>query len=522
MMRRSVLAFTLLAMTLAPALVGAQSLGTFRWQLQPYCNIVTVVVTQVGSVYRLEGTDDRCGAGADQSSVIGTAFPNPDGTIGFGLNIVSTPGGLPVPVDAEISLSTLSGTWRDGGGHSGSFVLTAGPGTGGSPRPATSPSVIPSSFGLLADGGFVARGTVGTGVAPAGNIGTRMMRYPGKSAFRAGTVTGPFWDDVNIGLYSTALGFNVIATGPYSTALGAVTSATAPTSTAMGQETQATGAYSTSMGAVTVASGLASTAMGSNTRAQGSRSTAMGIGTFAIGTNSVAMGQNTSATGTSAVSMGDATNAGGTNSVVSGAGSQANGAESVAMGLRVFAGGNGSVVLGSDAVAQAAASGSFIFSDRSTTNDIVGFAPNEFIVRAAGGIGLYTNAALTSGVEMAAGGSSWLVVSDANMKEHFRDLPGEDVLSKIARMPIREWNYKTQDAAIRHVGPTAQDFHAAFGLGENRLKINTIDADGIALAATKALEERTRALDERSQRLERENTELRERIEQLERLMRKP
>ena len=78
------------------------------------------------------------------------------------------------------------------------------------------------------------------------------------------------------------------------------------------------------------------------------------------------------------------------------------------------------------------------------------------------------------------------------MKEHFRDLPGEDVLSKIARMPIQEWNYKTQDAAIRHVGPTAQDFHAAFGLGENPLKINTIDADGIALAATKALEERTR------------------------------
>ena len=49
-------------------------------------------------------------------------------------------------------------------------------------------------------------------------------------------------------------------------------------------------------------------------------------------------------------------------------------------------------------------------------------------------------------------------------------------------MSIREWNYKAQHATIRHVGPTAQDFHAAFGLGEDPLRISTIDADGIALA----------------------------------------
>jgi hypothetical protein len=59
-------------------------------------------------------------------------------------------------------------------------------------------------------------------------------------------------------------------------------------------------------------------------------------------------------------------------------------------------------------------------------------------------------------------------------------------------MPIREWNYKAQDAAIRHVGPTAQDFHAAFGLGEDPKRISTIDADGVALRAIQALEARTR------------------------------
>ena len=61
-------------------------------------------------------------------------------------------------------------------------------------------------------------------------------------------------------------------------------------------------------------------------------------------------------------------------------------------------------------------------------------------------------------------------------------------------MSIREWNYKAQDAAIRHVGPTAQDFHAAFGLGEDPLRISTIDADGIALAGVSALARENAAL----------------------------
>lgn len=61
-------------------------------------------------------------------------------------------------------------------------------------------------------------------------------------------------------------------------------------------------------------------------------------------------------------------------------------------------------------------------------------------------------------------------------------------------MPVREWSYKAQDAAIRHIGPTAQDFHAAFGLGEEPLRIGTLDADGVALAGVKAVEARTRAL----------------------------
>lgn len=107
--RMAGLVTTMVAAMLA-ARADAQSLGTFTWQLQPFCNVVTVAITQNGSIYRLEGTDDQCGNGADAASVTGTAFPNADGTIGFGLNIVTAPGGRPVHVDAEINLGTLGGT----------------------------------------------------------------------------------------------------------------------------------------------------------------------------------------------------------------------------------------------------------------------------------------------------------------------------------------------------------------------------------------------------------------------------
>lgn len=458
---------------------AAQPLGTFRWQLQPYCNVITVTVTQVGSLYRVEGSDDLCGAGR-AASVIGTAYPNPDGTVGMGLNIVSVPNGQPQPVAAVLSLATLGGSWS-GAGSSGSFTFTPGSGTGGSPRPApASNASIPAVFRLETDGGFLAGGSFGSGSIPASGAGTRLMWHPSKAAIRAGRVDATAWDNANIGNESAAFNKNTRAIGTFSFAVN--------------DSTLASGSSSFASGAFTTASGGASFAGGSGTTASGQHTVAMGQGTIAIGNQSVALGLNTAATGNHALAMGDGTIASGGNSFVTGALSQANGFESVAMGLRVLAGGIGSVVLGSDAVAQAAASGTFIFGDRSTTNDITGFAPNQFLVRAAGGVGIYTNAALTLGVELDPNDGTWNVVSDVNMKEAFTELAGEDVLSKLAGMPIREWSYKGRGSSVRHVGPTAQDFHGAFGLGTNALRISTVDADGIALRAIQALEARTRHL----------------------------
>jgi hypothetical protein len=113
----------------AAAPASAQSLGTFRWQLQPFCNIVTVQVTQTGGV-SARGVDDQCGA-STVAPVVGIAALNPTGSITLGLNHVTTPGGAPVHVDAVVTLPGASGTWRDSGGNSRSFVLTPGVGIGG-------------------------------------------------------------------------------------------------------------------------------------------------------------------------------------------------------------------------------------------------------------------------------------------------------------------------------------------------------------------------------------------------------
>jgi hypothetical protein len=458
---------------------GAQPLGTFRWQLQPFCNVVALAVTQNGGVFRLEGTDDQCGSGADAASALGTAFQNPDGTIGFGLTIVVTPGGAPVHVDAAVAPGSLNGTWRDSAGNAGTFAFTPGAASGGPARPLP-PPVVPATIQLRPDGGLLATGQTG-GTIPATGIGTRMMWHPGKAAFRAGRVnTGApdAWDDPNVGFNSTALGLNSIASGGESFAAGDGTQATGSRSVALGFQSRATGFLSMAMGNVTTASGPSSTAMGFETTASGEAATAMGHHTTASEAVATAMGNGTTASGFASLAVGTGTTASGFASLAVGDGVSAGGAASVALGHR----------------ASASTNGTFMFGDRSSpSTPLITVVPNQFLVRAAGGTGFYSNSALTTGVVLLPTANQWSVASDARVKHRFRELGGDEVLAKLARLSIQEWSYKAQDPAIRHVGPTAQEFYAAFGLGEAPLRIGTADADGIALRAIQALELRDRA-----------------------------
>jgi hypothetical protein len=62
---------------------------------------------------------------------------------------------------------------------------------------------------------------------------------------------------------------------------------------------------------------------------------------------------------------------------------------------------------------------------------------------------------------------------------------------KMRRTIGRSWNY-TNDSASRHVGPMAQDFHAAFGVGTDDKHIATVDVDVVARAAIQGAESETR------------------------------
>ncbi len=77
--------------------------------------------------------------------------------------------------------------------------------------------------------------------------------------------------------------------------------------------------------------------------------------------------------------------------------------------------------------------------------------------------------------------------SDVNVKSDIEALDGNLVLAKLDAMPVTEWSYRWESPTVRHIGPMAQDFHAAFGLGTDETKISPRDMAGVSMAAIKAL-----------------------------------
>lgn len=203
MFKRARLLIAAFGVLVATGSAWAQPLGTFQWQQQPYCNLLTLNVIGEGGNYTLDGTDDLCGA-AQKASVNGTAYQNPDGTIGFGLTIVGPPGGA-VHLTATINLVTLGGTWSDSNGNTGLFVFTPGAGVPGSARPATlgNPTRATHAYNLAA-------GETSPPISVPPNIPVSLMAIQLVNGFRGvGQVTllsipgsGGFIDWV--GLHSTS------------------------------------------------------------------------------------------------------------------------------------------------------------------------------------------------------------------------------------------------------------------------------------------------------------------------------
>jgi phage baseplate assembly protein gpV len=103
-------------------------------------------------------------------------------------------------------------------------------------------------------------------------------------------------------------------------------------------------------------------------------------------------------------------------------------------------------------------------------------------------------------------GTTLVNLSDRNAKENFTDISPLDVLDKVVALPLSRWNYKT-DKSANHIGPMAQDFYAAFHLGQDDKHIATVDEEGVTLAAVQGLNQK---IQEREKTIQSQESRIRD------------
>jgi hypothetical protein len=192
-------------------------------------------------------------------------------------------------------------------------------------------------------------------------------------------------------------------------------------------------------------------------------------------------------------------------------------------GLNNRVGNNASNAVALGFRAQANHAGAFVWGD-AMDEDFPSTAPNQFSVRATGGVRLVTgvNADGTpaAGVSLTANDTSWNVISDRAAKKNFQSADGREILDKLSRLPIQRWHYQWEaDDAVPHLGPVAQDFKAAFYPGRDDKTISTLEADGVALAAIQGLNQKLEETRAEVKRRDAENAELKARLAALERIV---
>ena len=319
-------------------------------------------------------------------------------------------------------------------------------------------------FRVDSSGAFVAYGFVRdvgntTGCAaqiPATGAGTRFFWHPCRGSLRFGRVptAQANWDDANMDDFTFAGGNQVTASGYGAFAFGDQVNVSSTVGVGFGSGVTVSGTAGFSSGASNVCSGFACTAIGYTVRAGGQGSVALGYRTTANNDYAVALGYRAS---------------------------------------------------------NNTHTGTMVMGDESTTDSVRNQADNEFRIRYNGGIRLRVSTA-ANGNTPGAGGNvgcdltvavpSWTCASSRTLKENYLNVDGEYVLSRLRDMPITTWSMIGADPHVRHLGPVAEDFHRAFGLGLGPTAIGLGDIDGVNIAAAKALEVRTTnlqtQLDERT------------------------
>ncbi len=266
-----------------------------------------------------------------------------------------------------------------------------------------------------------------------------------------------------------------------------------------GQSNTAGGNYSAIAGGASNSSaGLyAFVGAGQSNASSGAHSSAAGgFNNLANGAfSSISGGQRNKANGQqSTVTGGDSNIANGDfGIVVGGANNSASGRYSLAGGL--FA------RTQSNAPTPTIHDGTFIWSDSNAgiaaISPFHSSASDQFAARSRGGVVFKVGAAssaddVTPGCSLPAGGAaSWSCSSDRNLKEGIAAISPKSILDKVVAMPLSSWQFR--GTPRRHIGPMAQDFHAAFGLGADSKNITTSDVSGVALAAIQGLNQKLAA-----------------------------
>jgi len=137
-----------------------------------------------------------------------------------------------------------------------------------------------------------------------------------------------------------------------------------------------------------------------------------------------------------------------------------------------------------------------------------GFASDANIIR----IGTSQTATYLAGTVY---GNNVQLTSDRAAKENFQPVDQQAVLAKVAALPVSEWKYKAESQGVKHIGPMAQDFQAAFQLSADVQHISVVDESGVALAAIQGLNERLNDKETEIQNLKQQLVSLQNQVQLL-------
>jgi hypothetical protein len=459
-----------------------------------------------------------------------------------------------MPLDIGAGKLTLPDTFANT--YPGPFRvrLWTAPGAGGpfNPLPTDVP-LRPVPFAWRADQGLAAGGRnfsfnghglgeqcVTTGASIAIGQGARAMGDANTRSVALGfrTFAGP--DAIALGYESAATGNVLVSTTPFSSSEAAI---------ALGHTSSASGDGAVAAGFGATASGSRARAFGRNTLAQGDDSVAFGLGTIAHSFGEIVFGAYNASyppASTTAWSGNDRV-------LVIGNGTS-DGARSNALelrkdgrlGINTVPAGRLHVASSSDATASlfeylATSSANEVLRPlRLRSGDSASTTPRGYISFQHGDA---TDGVITAGeitfpydpnswnnpIRFNLGGALRMQIeatqviitgtlsqgSDVHSKNLLGAIDSSSTLDALVALPLNHWTYRDDPAETPHLGPMAQDFHAAFATGSNATSIASLDRDGVTLAALRALLENR---DRRASRIRRNREIIDERLRQLSEL----